>query len=94
MKTAPVGSVTAAKRPGSMSIGGIITDPPSSATRAAAASVSATAKYTAQCGGTSAGSIGGFSIIPPTERPPTFHSVYQPIGPAPWVSAPQPNTSA
>ena len=79
-------------RPGSTSIGGITSAPPSSWMRAIAVSVSATEKYTPQCGGTSAGIIGGFSIIPPTDRPPTFHSVYAP-GPSPCVSAPQPNTA-
>jgi len=42
--------------------------------RATAASVSTTEKYTPQNGGTSAGIIGGFCIIPPTDRPPTCHS--------------------
>src|SRR3954469_22853409 len=83
LKTAPKGSVTVEKRPGSMSIGGMSTVPPRSAIRATAASVSSTAKYPAQNGGTSAGIIGGFCIIPATDRPFTCHSVYSPVGPAP-----------
>ncbi len=44
LNTAPVGSATTAKRPGSMSIGGLITAPPSSVMRATASSVSTTLK--------------------------------------------------
>ena len=40
LNTAPVGSASTAKRPGSISIGGITTEPPSSTARATVSSVS------------------------------------------------------
>ena len=77
-----------------MSVGPMNTAPPSSCAFATVASASATAKYTPQFGGISAGMSPLLSIMPPTDRPPSFHSVYAGGPPGgPWSSAPHPKTA-
>src|SRR5438105_668993 len=75
-KVAPCGSASTEKRPGSMSIGGTRTVPPSSSHFATDTSVSSTAKYTSQWGGTSAGTMSGICIMPATLLPFSLNSVY------------------